>query len=122
MSDIPEKKIDEDWKQEVEREKERLRQKEEQLRRKKEQPPPPADFAALVSSLVMQALVHLGALEAPDGSRRQDLAAAQFTIDLLGVLEKKTRGNLTPQEEQLLRDALYDLRMRFVQAKTTGKT
>ncbi|MDG2303079.1 MAG: DUF1844 domain-containing protein [Candidatus Binatia bacterium] len=73
-------------------------------------------FATLVLSLSTQALMCLGEIpEAPGAEPRQELGAARNIIDLLGVLEQKTKGNLTEDEHALLERILYDLRMRFVQ-------
>jgi hypothetical protein len=72
-------------------------------------------FGTLLISLSTQALMHLG--EIPDleaGDARRDLAAARHIIDLIAVLEQKTRGNLDADEAALLERILYDLRMRFV--------
>ena len=81
------------------------------------EPIPPADFSTLILSLSTSALVHLGVVANPDGSASpKNLGLAKHTIDLLALLEHKTRGNLTGEEEQLLNQVLYDLRMRFVGA------
>ncbi len=79
-------------------------------------------FATLVLSLSTQALMCLGEIpEAPGSESRQELGAARNIIDLLGVLEQKTKGNLTEDEHALLERVLYDLRMRFVQlSSSTG--
>lgn len=74
---------------------------------------PPIDFNILILSLSTSALMQLG--EGPDHeSTEPDLNLARQTIDLLGVLEEKTRGNLTGEEERLLQQILTDLRVRFV--------
>lgn len=78
---------------------------------------PPPTFAALVQMLAMSALDALGAIPGPDGERRSpDVALARHSIDLLGVLEAKTRGNLEPDEARLLDQTLFDLRMLAVRA------
>jgi hypothetical protein len=78
--------------------------------------PPKLDFATFVLSLSHSALVHLGEAPHPEGEEaRRDFALARQTIDMLGMLEEKTRGNLTGDEERLLSQILYDLRMRFVE-------
>ena len=77
---------------------------------------PAIDFATFVLSLSHSALVHLG--DAPDpsgGPAKPDVAMAKQTIDLLAVLQEKTEGNLTGEEERLLDQVLYDLRMRYVE-------
>lgn len=80
-------------------------------------PLPPASFTGLLVGLATSAFLHLG--EGPpedaDGGSR-DLAAAKHAIDLLGILQNKTRGNLDEEEQALLTTLLYDLRMKFVQA------
>jgi hypothetical protein len=78
---------------------------------------PPADFSTLILSLSTSALVHLGVVESPGGEPApKSLPLAKHTIDLLTLLEEKTCGNLTGEEEQLLHQVLYDLRMRFIAA------
>jgi len=79
---------------------------------------PLLDFNALVLSLGSSAIVHLG--EAPDPTTDQkrdkpEFALAQQSIDLLAMLQEKTRGNLTAEEARFLDNMLYDLRMLFVQ-------
>lgn len=79
-------------------------------------------FSALVGILSTQALLCLG--EIPDSSGSQpevDLVGGRHFIDLLRVVEAKTRGNLTAEEAALLKEALYDLRMRFVELSRSDK-
>ena len=77
---------------------------------------PSLDFATFVLSLSHGALVHLGDAPDPSGHVSQpNLELARQTVDLLALLEEKTRGNLTGQEEHVLSQALYDLRLRFVE-------
>ena len=76
---------------------------------------PDASLSTLVNSLMTQVLLYLGEL-APRGVEPQvNLDMAKFNIDLLGVLEEKTKNNLTPEEQKLLDTALYETRMRYVQ-------
>jgi Domain of unknown function (DUF1844) len=81
------------------------------------------DFNAFVLSLGSSALINLG--EAPDPvtgkTEDPDLMLAQESIDLLALLEEKTKGNLTPDESRFLQTMLYDLRMRFIAARTKPK-
>jgi hypothetical protein len=78
---------------------------------------PAVDFHTFVLSLGSSALLHLGELEHPDGgAAEKDLPLAKHTIDILSMLEEKTRGNLTSAEEKLMQSLLYDLRLRFVNA------
>jgi hypothetical protein len=81
---------------------------------------PPADFATLVLSLGRSAVMYLG--EEPEGKKSErNLPMAKQAIDLLTVLEEKTKGNLTAEEEHVLGGLLFDLRLRYVEAlKTTS--
>ncbi|MBI3988159.1 MAG: DUF1844 domain-containing protein [candidate division NC10 bacterium] len=75
---------------------------------------PEASFEALLLMLSSTTLIALGEAPDPLGEKKQDLDQARWAIDLLGLLKGKTRGNLTSQEEGLLDDLLYDLRMRYL--------
>jgi hypothetical protein len=79
---------------------------------------PTVDFHTFVLSLGSSALMNLGELERPGaGAAAKDLPMAKHTIDILAMLQDKTRGNLTPDEDKLLDSLLYDLRLRFVEAR-----
>jgi hypothetical protein len=79
------------------------------------------DFVTFVLSLASSAFVHMGDAPHPEtGKPEENLALAKQTIDILGMLEAKTRGNLTSEEEKFLENLLADLRLRFVQ-RTTGR-
>ncbi|HVT10142.1 MAG TPA: DUF1844 domain-containing protein [Polyangia bacterium] len=81
---------------------------------------PPVDFHTFILSLGSSALLHLGELEHPEaGDARQDLSMAKHTIDILAMLDEKTKGNLTPAEEKLMESLLFDLRLRYVEATKT---
>ena len=78
---------------------------------------PAASFLGLANMLGVEAAMHLGLIEAGPGEDRTiDLDAARHVIDLLGILQEKTRGNLAPEENTLLDNMLADLRMQFVAA------
>jgi hypothetical protein len=78
---------------------------------------PPVDFTTFVLSLGSSALMHLGEVENPQGGKAErDLPLAKHTIDLLSMLQAKTKGNLSPPEEKLLESLLFDLRLRYVSA------
>lgn len=78
---------------------------------------PEVNFSSFIMSLVSSALVHLGQLANPaDKTVKKDLVLAKQTIDLLMILESKTAGNLTQDEEKMLKSFLYDLRMKYVEA------
>ena len=83
------------------------------------QEPPAISFAGFVLSLATTAAVHFGDIADPNtGDRQQpDLQAAHQMIDLIALLQEKTKGNLTSEEVKLVDDLLYELRMRFVQAQ-----
>jgi hypothetical protein len=82
---------------------------------------PPVDFHTFVLSLGSSALLHLGEIENPnDGVSQKDLPLAKHTIDILAMLEQKTKGNLTTAEEKLIESLLYDLRLRYVEATKKG--
>jgi hypothetical protein len=84
---------------------------------RKERTLPPVDFGTFVLSLGSSAIMHLGEFEEPgSGKPEKDLGMAKHTIDILSMLEAKTKGNLTPQEDKLLESLLYDLRLRYVAA------
>ncbi|MHC4251653.1 MAG: DUF1844 domain-containing protein [Planctomycetota bacterium] len=114
--------VDEDWKSEVRREKEKLEKKIDEKRKergeqvgKRELPAP--DFVHFVSGIAAQTLMQLGDIENPFvGERKVDLESARYSIDVIAMLEEKTKGNLTPDEERYLKAALHDLRMRYVEA------
>jgi hypothetical protein len=76
---------------------------------------PSLDFSTFVLSIIGSAYVHLGDAPNPDGQPERNLALARQDIDLLGILQEKTKGNLTGEEERLLEHALYDLRMRYIE-------
>ena len=81
---------------------------------------PTVDFSTFILSLSHSVLVHLGETPNPEtGNVDPHVAMARQTIDLIGMLEEKTKGNLSGAEERLIAQVLYDLRMRFVEhAKT----
>lgn len=82
---------------------------------------PRVDFSTFILSLSHSALMHLGEAPNPEtGKVEKNLALARQTIDLIGMLEEKTKGNLAGDEERLVGQILFDLRMRFVElSKTT---
>jgi hypothetical protein len=78
----------------------------------------PADFSSLLLSVAAGAQVALGIAPHPaSGKVEKNLLQAKYSIDLLGMLQEKTKGNLSSEEAQLLEALLYDLRMRYVEAK-----
>ncbi|MBL7188110.1 MAG: DUF1844 domain-containing protein [Phycisphaerae bacterium] len=114
--------VDEDWKQEAQREKEVLaakekveHQDEQQDEHKERGPLPEGNFAALISMLATQALFTLGLLQVKgQQERKPDLELAKYNIDMLEILEEKTKGNLTEEEQTVLSTTLSELRMGYV--------
>ncbi len=128
--------IDTDWKRQAQEEKKRLA--EEEAKKAKESAPaapataapgasapraaaargrgelPPANFPTLVQSILTQVLFYLGDLTQRGSEPNVNLDMAKHQIDIMGVLEEKTRGNLSDDEKQLLDTALYEARMRYV--------
>ncbi len=125
-SDEPRILVDEGWKAQVEREKETLRSQstpgddastEEDLLL-----PPPASFEGLIHMLANQAMASLGFMVDPEtGEPTVNRPVAKYLIDLLGVVEEKTKGNLLTEEEMQLQDALHSMRMLYVEvARQSG--
>lgn len=123
--------VDSDWKEQVKAEKEKLAQEQasqeqaakpadsaasEQVEPQAGMEFPPASFAMLVTTLATQAAAALGQIPDPiEGKPVVNKAVAKHFIDTLGVLEVKTKGNLTEDESQLLEATLHELRFAFVQ-------
>jgi hypothetical protein len=80
------------------------------------------NFASFVLSLVHTAAVHFGDVGDPSTGERHapNLPLAQQMIDILAMLEEKTRGNLSAEERQLIDQVLYELRMRYVEVSRAG--
>ena len=110
--------VDEDWKDQVEREKEELKQQEEAGEShdsSEEHPMPPASFTVLLSTLATQAMVGLGMFPDPStGKPTVNRSLAKHFIDTIAMLEEKTKGNLSNEEESQIRDSLHQLRMVYL--------
>ena len=85
---------------------------------------PQLTFTAFVLSLASTAAIHFGDLPDPLSGEASEpnLDAAAQMIEILGILDVKTRGNLSAEERQLLEQVLYELRMRFVEAKAGDRS
>ena len=110
------KKVDESWKEQVERERTTAqgsgRPSGAQSRGREVAQ---GDFGFFLSTLSMQAMVALGEVPHPGtNGRQEDLEQARYMIDVLGMLQEKTKGNLTQEEATLLEGLLYELRMKYV--------
>jgi len=83
-----------------------------------EGPLPEINFSNFIFSLSTSALIQLGEIPDPvNNQTNKNIPLAKQTIDILGMLQEKTKGNLTTDEENLIKNILYDLRMRFVKAR-----
>jgi hypothetical protein len=79
---------------------------------------PEINFSTFIFSLHSSVLLHLGVIEDPGtGQKQKNLPLAKQTIDIIGMLEEKTRGNLTEDEEKLIKHMLHDLRLMYVNEK-----
>lgn len=113
--------IDDDWKTQAQKEKEKLKETiESPAKDDTQQRPelPEADFTGLVSMLATQAFYALGLIRTEDTKDTEiepDWAMASYHINLLGMLEEKCKGNLEKEEAALLKNTLDQLRMAFVQ-------
>ena len=82
-----------------------------------EGPLPEINFVSFIFSLSTSALIQLGEIEDPFTQKKsKNLSAAKQTIDLIGMLREKTKGNLTSDEDKFTEQVLFDLRMRYVKA------
>jgi len=80
-------------------------------------PMPDVTFSTFIASLSSSALVHLGEIAEPStGQKQENIQIAKHTIDIIGLLQEKTKGNLTKEEEKLIQNILTDLRMRYLSA------
>jgi len=102
------KKVDESWKQSVEKEKDEPKTPGEFV-------PPEPDFKFFITTLTLQGSIALGQMANPaTGKTEQDPAQAKFLIDTLGMLQEKTKGNLNQEETDLLENLLYELRVAYL--------
>jgi hypothetical protein len=110
VEEVVKKKVDEDWKAQAQKEKNQAQGKNEVYHE--------PTFTIFLSSLSMQAMIAMGKLENPITSKlEKNLEQARFLVDTLGIIKEKTKGNLTSEEEKLLEEALFNLRMMYIQEK-----
>ncbi len=108
MNEETRKRIDEDWKTQVEKE------KKEAADSKKTYFEP--SFKLFISSISMQTMIAMGKLENPVTQKlEKNMEQARYLIDTLAILQEKTKGNLTEEEDSLLKDSLFNLRMMYVE-------
>jgi hypothetical protein len=99
-------------------EEEAVREEAEKEGDEKDYPLPEINFPTFIFSMNSSALMQLGIIEDPaSGKMTKNLPLAKQTIDILGMIEEKTRGNLTEDEKNMLKNILYDLRMIYVKMK-----
>lgn len=116
--------IDEDWKEQAQKEKDILAKEEEAKAKQEKQqqkgrrgPLPKGNLAALISMLVTQTFFALGLLQVEGQEPREpDLELAKYNIDMLETLQEKTKGNLTDEEARVLTETLGQVRMAYVHA------
>ena len=120
--DKPKIVVDDDWKAQAQAEKEKLdEQPAEQPAAEEPQAQgprklPPATFSTLVNSLATQAILSMGQMRDPKTKKPIiDLDLAKHHIDTLAMLEEKAKGNMTDEESKLLDQAIYQVRMQYVQ-------
>lgn len=122
--------IDDDWKAQAQAEKQKLAQQTKTTDTKagsSSRPAsaggmPPANFETLVSTLATQALFAMGAIPDPrTGQRMQHLELARHHIDMLSLIEQKTKNNLSEDEISLLSATLYELRTRYIQLASAAR-
>lgn len=117
------KKVDEGWKENVEKEKGQAQANQnEQAQAKEGFVPPEANFKFFITTLTLQASIALGHMANPStGKTEKDPVQAKFLIDTLDMLQEKTKGNLTKEETDLLENLLYELRLAYL-AKEEDKS
>lgn len=114
-NDEPKIIVDDDWKSQVEQEKKQATQPQATPDEEESMELPPASFMVLMSTLATQAMATMGLIPDPvTGKPSVNLPMAKHFIDLLAMLQEKTKGNLTDEESDHLRDGLHQLRMIFV--------
>jgi hypothetical protein len=113
---------DDSWKEEAQREKERLDAELKAEKERRKQLPPEPTFGQFLTGLAAQALLALGDAENPITKTREvDLPSAKYLIDVIALLKRKTAGNLSEAESATLEQLLTDLRLRFVKVSEKEK-
>ena len=108
MSELPQKSVDESWKEIAEKEKEAVKEGGAP-------PVPEPDFPFFVTTFAIQASIFLGVIPNPGTNQKEkNLPQAKFIIDTLAMLKEKTKGNLKKEEEELLENVVYELRVQYI--------
>lgn len=114
-SEDKKKKIDEAWKDAVEKEKSK---EEDGPSKTQEEYPQEITFDLFLSSLMIEGLIALGEIENPVTKKKEaHLGQARYVIDVIAMLEEKTKSNTTTEEKDAISHILYELRMRYVAKK-----
>ncbi len=117
--------VDEDWKQKAQQEKEQLKEKkdtektEDTTDSENTRNLPKGDLKSLLSMLATQAMFAMGLIGEEGAEPKKDMQLAKFQIDIIESLEEKTKGNLSTDEEKMLKDMLSQLRMTFVSVSSS---
>lgn len=124
--EAPKIHVDSDWKAQAQAEKQKLAEKAKQTEAEGGDhghgQMPPANIETLVSTMATQALFALGAIPDPQtGQRYQSLDLARHHIDMLSVLSDKTKGNLTEEEAEMLKQSLYELRQAYIKVSGAAR-
>lgn len=116
-SDQPKIIVDDDWKSSAQAEKAKLAAQEEEKAQKAAESglPEKLGFKELISMLATQALMYMGAFPDQTGRAMVSLDVARLNIDLLSVVEEKTKGNLTEEESQMITQTIAELQHQFVE-------
>lgn len=110
MDEAAKKRVDQNWKEQVNKEKQNYQQKNEPYHK--------PNFKIFVSSLSMQAMIALGRLENPVTKKTEkNFDQARYLIDTLEIIEAKTKNNLNQEEEKLLSESLFSLRMAYLEER-----
>ena len=110
MNQEPQEKTNQDWQNQINKEKQEAKTKDQAYHE--------PTFSLFLSSVGMQAMIAIGKLENPLTKKIDvNLEQARFLIDTLGIIQEKTKGNLTPEEEKALAEYLFNLRIMYVEAK-----
>lgn len=113
MNESEKIKVDQSWKEQVKKEKETQQQEGDSYHK--------PTFKIFVSSLSMQAMIALGRLENPLNKKQEkNLEQARYLIDTLEIIEAKTKNNLDEEEKKMIEEALFSLRMLYVEEKKNG--
>ena len=110
MEEQARKKVDQDWKNHVEREKQTAQSDNKEYYE--------PTFKVFISSLSMQAMIAIGKLENPITKKMEkNMDQARYLIDTLGIIKEKTKGNLAEDEQIILDESLFNLRMMYIDDK-----